>query len=281
MKKSTLGKMAWATLGIAAVGATALPLVSIWQQQDAAAKSFPVVSAIGRADDARPTTIVVDLRDNVSSGAIAEIERNIGVDLEFASPYAEDDKMMVATLPSVSAAQTALSRLAGDGRVEVAEEEQVLTIPEMSAQDSIEMQAIAVAEATRKAAVDAKSAARDAARAAGIPVQDYIPESSFDNKPECAKFSGDVTESERFGSDVWRNAASGDYTLHVENRSFAVDNTGAGCSSRWLTTAQSLSTRRSTSPEPAPARTTRCTTSSGTSRWSARKKPGKKPRARA
>ncbi len=209
IKKSDLGKMAWAMLGMAAVGATSLPLVAVWQQQDGAANSFPVVSTVANGNTDQPTTIVVDLQDNVSVGTIEAIERRIGADLEYASPYAVDDKMMVATLPSAAAAQTALSRLAGDGRVEVAEEEMTLRIPEMSAQDSIEMQAVAVAEASRRSVDTAKAQAEEAATQADYPV-------------DRSKYLSLVTEKPYRISDE-------PYVLHIENRSFAVDNSG-----RWM-----------------------------------------------
>lgn len=208
MKKSTLGKMAWATLGMAAVGATALPLVSVWQRQDAADKSVPTMVRVTQIGAPTPATIVVDLRDNVSTAEIADVERRIGAHLEFASPYAVDDKMMVATYPDVFAAQNALTRLNGDNRVEVAEEEQVLSIPEMSPQDSIEMQAVAIAEASRKAAEDAKAQAREAAEAAGI------------------KVSADMLD---LTCNIAVPSVSKPYTMHVDNHTFAVDTTG-----RWM-----------------------------------------------
>ncbi|MBC8138328.1 MAG: hypothetical protein H8F28_20820, partial [Fibrella sp.] len=217
MRKSTLVKMAWATLGMATVGVTALPLVSVWQQQDVAANSFATVSTLAQTAGEQPTSIVVDLRDNVSPAAIEAIERRIGAELDFASPYAVDDKMMVATLPSASAAQTALSRLAGDGRVEVAEEEMLLRIPEMSAQDSIEMQAVAVAEASRQSVESAKAEALAAAEQSGYALPEDSS-SSFEVGPLSCGLTG------QSGVDLQKP-----YTLHVENRSFAVDNTG-----RWM-----------------------------------------------
>ncbi|MBC7808069.1 MAG: S8 family serine peptidase, partial [Akkermansiaceae bacterium] len=84
----------------------------------------------------------------------------------------------------------------------------LLRIPEMSAQDSVEMQAVAVAEASRKAVEEAKSQAAQAA-----VVDNY----SHEFPPDSHAQPGTTADDEE------------PYTLHVDHRSFAVDNAG-----RWM-----------------------------------------------
>jgi len=165
-RKQTIVRAALFAIGIASVGATALPLINVWQRQ-AEEANIPAVAGIAPATSLdQPTQIVVDLKDNATTADIAEVQRRIGVPLYFNSLYSGTDKLMVATLPTASAAQNALSTLQGDGNVEAAEPEMTYSIPEMSPRESVEMQAIAVAQADQQAVVIAKQSAVEAAQAA-------------------------------------------------------------------------------------------------------------------
>ena len=198
MKKRDLVKLAWATLGIAAVGVTALPLAQVWKTQYAAEHTEAVSVSLEARQD-QPTQIVVDLNDNASPADIAEVEGRLGTKLSFNSPYSHDDKLMVATLPSGSAAQTALSHLQGDDRVEAAEPEQTYQIPETSSQDTVEMRAIAVAEASQRAVREARDQAIEAGRELHSPV---IFQQAEPARPQ------------------------GVYTVHMPDHTFRVNNTG-------------------------------------------------------
>ena len=214
-------------LGVAAVGATAVPLVSGWQ--NAYTTQIPAVLYPTDEQQVRdqPTQIVVDLQDNASLADIAAIETRIGAKLTFNSPQSEDDKMLVATLPTATAAYAAMERLEGDSRVEVAEPQETYRIPEMSDANSVEMQAVAIAEASRRATLAGKTEARQAARQAGLAVKDYVAASSFDDHVLPLGYSAPVTEAEISGSAIWRGMESRKpYTVRLDNRTYNVDAAG-------------------------------------------------------
>ncbi len=217
MKKRDLVSLALATLGIAAVGSTALPLVQVWQAQYGTEHAQSVsVAMMARSD--QPTEIVVDLADNASPADIAEVEGRIGAKLRFNSPRSHDDKIMVATLPTATDAQNALSWLRGDSNVEAAEPEMVYAIPERSRVDSVEMQAVAVAEASRNAVVQAKIAAAEAKLA--------------DMATYTLGTGESISQQERIAESDTPGMYTGcfsthPYTIHTNDTTFRVDNTGA------------------------------------------------------
>lgn len=242
MKTSTLGKLAWAMLGVSAVSATAIPLVNGWRTQDAP----PVYANAGARMD-QPTEIVVDLRDNATPADIAAIEARIGTKLSFNSPHAEDDKLMVATLSTGDKARSVLSSLQTDGRVEAAEVEQTFRIPEMSDASSVEMQAIAAVEASRRAVVDAKAEAASAESVIKIAtltaevarLQAMLNEATAlplaEGEENCKAISllGEIAQQER-EIRLLKNARDGaahdfgcgEYTVHEGNRTLRIDATG-------------------------------------------------------
>jgi subtilisin family serine protease len=118
-----------AALGIAAVAASAAPMVPVWLRADdpAARPAAPrLVEVTGRLDQSQQ--IVVDLADGASDADILDIERRENIDLQFNSVYAEDDRLMVADVPA-SRAGAILDALKRDGRVEAAEPQEFYSIP--------------------------------------------------------------------------------------------------------------------------------------------------------
>lgn len=120
-----------AALGIAAVAASAAPMVPVWlraDDTDAASGPRRALAQVRVATLDQNEQIVVDLKDGVSDADILEIERREGIDLGFNSVHAEDDKLMLATVPA-SRAAAILDSLKRDGRVEAAEPQEIFTIP--------------------------------------------------------------------------------------------------------------------------------------------------------
>jgi serine protease len=74
--------------------------------------------------------IVVDLRDDASQADIRDLDSRYGLDLVPNSIEAADDKLMVASVPDGVEMNGLLARLRSDSRVEVAEPDQIYTIPE-------------------------------------------------------------------------------------------------------------------------------------------------------
>lgn len=135
-----LNKNRLLTAGVlAALGVTAAPMISIWRQ-DASRTFAPVPTANVAIPGIASSDILVDLQDNASDADIADIETRLGIDLKFNSVEGEDDKLMRATIPAGRNISDLLSRLKSDSRVEVAEPDQIFSIPE---QDSATGQAVA------------------------------------------------------------------------------------------------------------------------------------------
>jgi serine protease len=150
-----------AALGIAAVAASAAPMLPAWLSADnggkgvlAPARAVPAqtvvvaaspalrsgvdgdgngrgIWAVSSAHYAAPDQqIVVDLADGASAADIADIERRTGLDLRFNSDFAAyTDKVMLANVPAGREASV-LGALRSDPRVEVAEEQAIYSIPE-------------------------------------------------------------------------------------------------------------------------------------------------------
>lgn len=112
---------------VATVGATALPLLPVWREEK---KPPPPVAAPPPAGETTDQTLVIDLRDDVDRDALREIETRHGIGLAFNSIHAEDDKLLRGTVPAGRDAARLLAALRGDPRVEAAEPELVLTLPE-------------------------------------------------------------------------------------------------------------------------------------------------------
>lgn len=132
MRPRKNGIIALAALGSCAVAATLTPMLPVWlpeTRDGGGAFRRPAVGLAGATEV--PGAIVVDLHDTVSDADILDIERRTGIDLIYNSPHAEDDKLMRAR---VGDTQNVLAFLRADSRVEAAEPEQILTIPEPSSQ---------------------------------------------------------------------------------------------------------------------------------------------------
>jgi hypothetical protein len=116
-----------AALGIcSALGLAAAPMAHVWLTPEP--NSFPNYSNPA-CDLFSPSHLVVDLRDDVTESDIADIKRESGLKLEFASPFsASSDKIMEATVPALESAN-ALSALRKDSRVEVVEKNITYTLP--------------------------------------------------------------------------------------------------------------------------------------------------------
>lgn len=111
-----------AALGIcSALGLAAAPMAHVWLTPET---NSPSVNSPFDGNQ----KIVVDLRDNVSDADIADIKRETGLKLEFASPFsASSDKLMEALAPDPG---KTLAILRGDSRVEVAEQEIAYSLPQ-------------------------------------------------------------------------------------------------------------------------------------------------------
>lgn len=107
---------------------TAQPLIRVWQEQEAPLPTPQ--SAIVQSEtlsNTTPTSIVVDLNDNVSEADIRDISAKYGINLQPNSIEAQDNKLMRALVPVGKLASGLFDRLKSDPRVEVAEPEQIYT----------------------------------------------------------------------------------------------------------------------------------------------------------
>jgi serine protease len=121
-----------ATAGVlAAMGATALPMLPAWLRSDAPAPVPSIAPAQVALQGVAAPEIVVDLRDDASPADVRDLDSRFGLNLVPNSIEAVDDKLMVASVPSGVDMNELLARLRADGRVEVAEPEQIFSIPEI------------------------------------------------------------------------------------------------------------------------------------------------------
>lgn len=79
-----------------------------------------------------PGRLVVDLQDGSTAADLAAISTDIGAELRWVHPLAEDEALAVADVADLGAA---LAALAGDTRVEVAEPELLLQLTDVAGQD--------------------------------------------------------------------------------------------------------------------------------------------------
>src|SRR5690349_4849685 len=110
-----------ATAGVlAAMGATALPMLPAWLRSDAPALVPSIAPAQVALQGVAAPEIVVDLRDDASPADVRYLDSRFSVNLVPNSIEAVDDKLMVASVPSGVDMNEMLARLRADGRVEVA-----------------------------------------------------------------------------------------------------------------------------------------------------------------
>lgn len=217
-----------AALGIAAVAASAAPMLPAWLAADTGGKGAlapahvapaQTVVAAGSAlrsgvdGDGRvyrvaysvryatpDPQIVVDLADGASAADIADIERRTGLDLRFNSEFAAyTDKVMLATVPADREASV-LGALRSDPRVEVAEEQEIYSIPEATPVPApaftLPQERAAFGDGLAAARAQA-AAARAAEEARGVSFRTMLPQdgsaadpAGFSNAP-----AGGVTSS--------------------------------------------------------------------------------------
>lgn len=79
-----------------------------------------------------PGRLVVDLQDGSTAADLAAISTDIGAELRWVHPLAEDEALAVADVADLGAA---LAALAGDTRVEVAEPELLMQLTDVAGQD--------------------------------------------------------------------------------------------------------------------------------------------------
>src|SRR5687767_12001478 len=84
--------------------------------------------AVPSANADGPAQIVVDARDNLSADELSALNRDYGLDLQYNSIHAQDDKLLIADV-ATGQATTLLDRLRKDKRVEVAEPLQQFGLP--------------------------------------------------------------------------------------------------------------------------------------------------------
>ena len=112
---------------IAALSASALPLIHIWQMPSGP-RAEDTVQLLQTGQGNFP--IVVDLKDGISDSKIKNLSKKYGITLRPNSDEAKDDGLMVATVPANIDVSSLLSRLKHDPDVEAAEPELVYSIPE-------------------------------------------------------------------------------------------------------------------------------------------------------
>src|SRR5687767_7854329 len=111
----------WNALGrlvmAAALLLTALPIVRAWwPSAPSGVRAWSMT-----ADQAPvPGEIVVDARDGLSATDLQDLNRRYGVSLQFPSPHATEEKLLVAKVP-VGQEGAILAQLRKDRRVEAAE----------------------------------------------------------------------------------------------------------------------------------------------------------------
>lgn len=122
---------ALATGGVLALlGITAVPMLSVWSHShDTDVPASDAAPLYGSWNDNLGPEIVVDLRDNVTDTDVRDMERRYGLDLKANSFEVKDDRLYVASVPAQSEADV-LARLRTDSRVESAEDNLTVSIPE-------------------------------------------------------------------------------------------------------------------------------------------------------
>jgi serine protease len=110
---------------VALVAATALPLARVWRQNDA----LPEALNIG-TQGASLYELAIDLRDDVSASDVAQIEAQTGLKLVPNSIESRESKTFHATLSAQSDGEKILQTLRADARVEVAEPETDVALPD-------------------------------------------------------------------------------------------------------------------------------------------------------
>ena len=121
-RHNSRSRIALVPLAVLAVAATAAPMLPVWLGSDDAPRAVAGPAPAAHA-------LVVDLRDDATEADIRDLETRYGVDLEFNSVHAEDDNLLRADVEGQDAGRL-LERLRTDARVEVAEPELRLTLPE-------------------------------------------------------------------------------------------------------------------------------------------------------
>ena len=112
---------------LAALGASAIPLIHIWQTPNQGRPEDAVqIMQTGQGD----FPIVVDLRDNISAGDVVDLNVKYGIQMHPNSMESKDDGLMVARVPGSVNVTDLLSRLKKDPNVEAAEPELPYSVPE-------------------------------------------------------------------------------------------------------------------------------------------------------
>jgi serine protease len=120
---------------LAALGVTAFPMLSVWQaRQDSPVSTVPmlapVLDEIATSPGIAPGTVVVELRDNAGDSDVLDIDRQFGIDLKPNSIEAKDDHVYTVTATLGADEASLIERLKKDSRVEAAEPEMMLSIPQ-------------------------------------------------------------------------------------------------------------------------------------------------------
>ena len=187
MKKTT--RFGLATLGIAALGLSAAPLVPVWlsQKEYSAADSVPTaVNGTAAALDVRslPFEIDIDLADDASRQDILALERETGLDLTLNSVYSAKNRLMRAVAPNAEAARRLVERLREDPRVEAADMEVLYSIPEpwLAYRNPVALNSPQVLAAIEMAREQAKEE-RAQQIAQGVTFETQMPEGAVPQDP--------------------------------------------------------------------------------------------------
>ncbi|GAB4467190.1 MAG: hypothetical protein OHK0029_38980 [Armatimonadaceae bacterium] len=115
------------------LGASSLPMLRVWQEQQATPQVRPASLSLDSPISV-PTEILVDLKDAASDAEINAVAEEYGLSLRPNSVTGEDNNLMRAIVSSGQKAREVLSRLKADSRVEAAETEQIYTITQTDSQ---------------------------------------------------------------------------------------------------------------------------------------------------